>query len=222
MEQQHRDRENTEDKVLLTEEVQNSTDCLDEQTHNVVPAKPKKRLNTHQAMMVRVCVSGAMIALSVIFCRYLGFPQTGIWRVEIGFLPIAFIAFLWGPVWAGVSYGASDLIGAAVFTGVNPFITLEKILTGVVMGVLFYGGRKTRRRIGAVRITAAFALIAFFGDFLMMTFIFHFAFGFPWSTAFMFRGVNAAVNFFGRSLLMWLADIRLTSRLLREGEKYGL
>ncbi len=198
---------------------------MEQQQHHNQTEPQKKggaRAHTGRNMLIRITATGAMVALSVIFCRYLGFPQTGIWRVEIGFLPIAFIAFLWGPLWAGVGYGASDLIGAAIFTGVNPFITVEKVFTGVVMGIFFYGGRRKRGCIGNARMMIAFAIIALVGDFFMMALIFKFAFGYTWGAALAFRGGNATVNFCMRTLIMWLADMRLTKRLLKEGEKYGL
>ncbi len=182
---------------------------------------PRKRKKGH-ILLTRLCAAALMTSLAVIFCRLLGFPQSGIWRVEISFLPIAFVAFLWGPIWAGVTYGTADLIGAAISTGVNPFITIEKVFIGVVMGVLFWRGRSKRTRIGIVRILLAFAIIAVFGDFLMMAFIFKFAFGYTWSAALLFRGVNASVNLVMRCLLMWICDLRLTTRLLHEGDKFGV
>ncbi len=177
---------------------------------------------TARAMLIRVTLSGVMVALSVIFCRLLGFPQEGIWRVEIGFLPIALIAFLWGPLWAGAAYGASDLIGAAIFTGINPFITVEKVLTGVIMGIFFSQRRGRRPRIGVVRSLIAFASIAVFLDFLMMVFIFHFGFGFGWGEAFAFRGVNAAVNLVLRVAVILICDHTMTERLMREVHKRGI
>ena len=63
--------------------------------------------------LMRISVCAMMIALAIILCRQLGFPQTGAYRVEISFLPIAVVAMMMGPIWAGVSYGLADLIGAA-------------------------------------------------------------------------------------------------------------
>ncbi len=188
------------------------------------PARPRDNAHRRYArtMLIRLCATAVMIALAVILCRLLGFPQSGIWRVEISFLPIAFVAFLWGPVWAGAAYGTADLIGAAIFTGVNPFITLEKLFSGVVMGIFFHRRSSRRTRIGVGRTLLAFLVIAVLGDFAMMAFIFKFAFGYTWGAALAFRGVNASVNLVIRCCLMCLCDLRLTARLLREGEKYGV
>ncbi len=206
-------------EALSAEEQGGAADTapLDKEVVRIVPKKSRSHV-----LLLRLCAVAIMTALAVIFCRLLGFPQSGIWRVEISFLPIAFVAFLWGPVWAGASYGTADLIGAALFTGVNPFITLEKIFSGVIMGIFFRRGRSDRIRIGIPRILSAFTVIAVFGDFLMMAFIFKFAFGYTWSAALLVRGVNALVNLVMRILLMTLCDLRLTTRLLHEGEKYGV
>ena len=164
--------------------------------------------NTKKTLL-RTCICGMLIGVAVVFCRWLGFPQNGIWRVEFSFLPIAIVAMLYGPLWAGASYGIADLIGAAIFTGVNPFITLVKVLTGVVMGVFFKG----RKKIGYGRILVAFAIIGVALDFLAMTFIFHFGFGHTWEVAFVARGANALVNAAIRIPTLLLCDGRLTAYL---------
>ena len=92
--------------------------------------------------LVKLTTTALMIAMSIILCRLLGFPQNGSYRIELGFLPIAVVAMLYGPVLSGIAYGIADLIGAAIFTGINPFITLCKILFGVVMGLFFYRREK--------------------------------------------------------------------------------
>lgn len=81
-------------------------------------------------IIIRLTTTAVMIAMSVVLCRLLGFPQTGSYRIEISFLPIAVVAMLYGPIWSGVAYGVADLIGAAIFTGINPLITLCKVLFG--------------------------------------------------------------------------------------------
>ena len=95
-------------------------------------------------ILLRLTTTAVMIAMSIVLCRLLGFPPTGTYRIELGFLPIAVIAMLYGPIWSGVAYGISDLIGAWIFTGINPFITLCKIAFGVVMGLFFYRREKNR------------------------------------------------------------------------------
>ena len=152
--------------------------------------------------LLKATTSAMMIALSIIFCRYLGFPTSGMYRVEIGFLPIAIIAILYGPVWSAVSYGIADLIGALIWTGVNPFILLCKIIFGLLMGLVFHG----REKIGFPRNILFFLFGGFTVDIVMMTPIFVYAFGYPWDSALIFRLAAFAVNTPARIVLMVLAD----------------
>ena len=152
--------------------------------------------------LLKATTSAMMIALSIIFCRYLGFPTSGMYRVEIGFLPIAIIAILYGPVWSAVSYGIADLIGALIWTGVNPFILLCKIIFGLLMGLVFYG----REKIGIARNILFFLLIGIVVDISMMKPIFVYMFGYTWESALIFRSVACLVNTAARIILMVLAD----------------
>ena len=169
----------------------------------------------HKGQLVRLTLCGAMTALCIVFCRLLGFPQTGIWRVDFGFLPIAAVGLLYGPLWAGVSYGVADLIGAAIFTGVNPMITLQKALIGALMGAFFRG----RERLGWVRILLSMALISVLLDFAAMTVIFRVYFGYTWGAALLARGVNAAVNFALRVPILLVCDRRLIPLLATKGAR---
>lgn len=143
-----------------------------------------------------------MVALSVVFCRMLGFPSTGMYRVEIGFFPIMIVAILYGPAWSAVSYGLADLIGALIFTGVNPMILLCKVIFGLLMGIVFYN----REKIGLVRNILFFLLIGFVVDILMMTPIFVFMFGYTWESAIIWRLAAFSVNTPARIILTALTD----------------
>ena len=143
-----------------------------------------------------------MVALSIVFCRVLGFPTTGMWRVEIGFLPILIVAILYGPVWSAVSYGLADFIGALIYTGINPFILLCKIVFGLLMGVVFHG----KEKIGLPRNILFFLLVGFVVDIMMMTPIFVFMFGYTWKAALIWRLAAFSVNTPVRIVLTVLTD----------------
>ena len=164
---------------------------------------------------MRVTICGAMVALSIIFCRLLGFPQTGAWRVDFGFLPIAVVGLLFGPIWSGVSYGLADLVGALIFTGVNPLITLQKVFVGVVMGLFFHH----RTRIGTPRILISLALIAIFLDFAAMVPIFHYYFGKLWGDALLSRALSAGVNFPLRVIVLLVCDRHLVPLLTNKASR---
>jgi len=161
---------------------------------------------------LRLCLCSGMIALAVVLCRLLGFPPSGIWRVEFSFVPMAVIACLYGAPWSGICWGIADLIGAAIFTGINPLITLEKVLCGVVYGVCFH----RRARVGWWRNLLANGVIALFLDFLMMSVIFRFMFGYTWGAAFAWRAGNAAVNLVIRTVTLAVCD-RYLFGVLRKG-----
>jgi ECF transporter S component (folate family) len=152
--------------------------------------------------LLKITTSAMMVALSIVFCRVLGFPTTGMWRVEIGFLPILIVAILYGPVWSAVSYGLADLIGALIYTGINPFILLCKIVFGLLMGVVFHG----REKIGLPRNILFFLLVGFIVDIMMMTPIFVFMFGYTWEAALIWRLAAFSVNTPVRIVLTVLTD----------------
>ena len=80
-----------------------------------------QRRSEAQALL-KVTTCAMMIALSVVFCRVLGFPTSGMYRVEIGFLPIAIIAILYGPLWSALTCGfdrSDDLYGCEPL---DPFV----------------------------------------------------------------------------------------------------
>ena len=107
--------------------------------------KDGKRRGSRRAHATVLCLtlSAVMAALSMLICRLVLYliPLSGMYRIDIGFLPIAAVAILAGPVWAGAAYGAADLIGALLTTGMNFGILACKILTGVILGILLYRKR---------------------------------------------------------------------------------
>lgn len=93
-----------------------------------------------------------LIALQIILTRFCSI-QTPIVRIGFGFLPVAMIAIMYGPIWAGVSNGIADIIGVVLFpTGAFfPGFTLTAILAGIIYGVFLYNKPITWTRIiGAV------------------------------------------------------------------------
>ena len=152
--------------------------------------------------LIRLTTCAMMVALSVVLCRLLGFPQNGATRVEIGFLPIAVVAYLYGPIWSATAYGLADFIGAAIFTGVNPFITLCKIVFGLAMGLCFHG----RERIGLWRNVAFFVAVAIVVDIGMMTPIFVRMFGYELWSAVTYRSIGALFNTPVRIICLALAE----------------
>ena len=147
-------------------------------------------------VLVRLAVSAMMTALSIVLCRLLGWsPAESMGRVEIGFLPVAIVGMLYGPLWSGVVYGVADLIGAAIWTGVNPWITLCKMAFGVLLGLGLYTRRKPRAWEISVRSAVTLVVIGFFVDVLAMSWVFvTMGYAPDFGVAFVTRVINAAVN----------------------------
>ena len=176
--------------------------------------KTKKDVRFMRTTLLRMTVCAMMIALAIVLCRLLGFPQTGAYRVEISFLPIAVVAMLMGPIWAGASYGLADFIGAAVTTGINPFITLCKIAFGAAMGFAFY-----KKKPGVIRSIVFFIAAGIIIDIGMMMPIFIYGFGYGVKAAFNYRLIGFAVNTPVRILLMILTGKYLMPLLSRYQKK---
>ncbi len=144
-----------------------------------------------QAMLRRLSLAAIMAAASVVLCRWLGFsPGDSMYRVEIGFLPIAVVGILTGPLWSAAAYGVADLVGSLLTTGMNPLILACKILTGAVFGVFLY-----RKKPGLVQSIAVSLVIGVCIDTLAMAGVFAlYGWAPTYGSALAVRAVNAAVN----------------------------
>ena len=80
-----------------------------------------------------------LIALEIVLTRFLSI-NTPILRIGFGFLPVAMIAIMYGPLWAGLSYAVGDVLGMMIFpTGAYfPGFTLTAFLTGVTFGLFLH------------------------------------------------------------------------------------
>ncbi len=85
----------------------------------------------------KIAVTALLIAVEIILTRFISI-QTPILRVSFGFVPIAMVAMIYGPFYAGAGAAIADLIGVTIFpTGAFfPGFTLTALLTGVVYGLL--------------------------------------------------------------------------------------
>lgn len=172
-----------------------------------------KRKTTGAALM-RLCFTAVAVAMSVVVCRFLGFtPLDSPVRFDFGFLPIAVIAEMFGPVYSGVGYLIADVIGSFVQGyAPNPWIAACKLLSGILMGIFF-----TRGRTSLSRVIVAFTLINAVVDFLLMTPIFVFMYGLPWGVAFATRAVNAALTLPFRIVTFYILSRALKKPLARFG-----
>ncbi len=87
----------------------------------------------------KLVIIGLMIALNIILVRFLRI-QTPMLRISFGFLPIAIVAILYGPIWAGMAAAISDVIGITLVPIGTPFFgfTLTAFLSGAFYGLFLY------------------------------------------------------------------------------------
>jgi len=83
----------------------------------------------------RLVVLAFLIALEIILTRFCSI-QTPIVRIGFGFLPVAMMGILYGPLWAGIGYAAGDVLGMLIFPSAAyfPGFTLTAFLTGIIFG----------------------------------------------------------------------------------------
>ena len=86
-----------------------------------------------------------LVAIEVILNRFLSINTTE-FKIGFSFLPIALCGMLFGPVWAAVAGGLSDIVGATLFPlgTFHPGFTIVAALMGVVFG-LFLRKKEGRR-----------------------------------------------------------------------------
>ena len=141
--------------------------------------------------LFRLTATAVMVAMSVVLCRYLGFsPQDTPLRFEIGFYPIALVAYMFGPLYSALGYALADIIGS-LMSGYAPnvWITLCQALFGMTMGFFFY-----KKGFSLCRVTVCFTLIAAVIETLFKAPIFIFMYAYTPGFAFGSRALNALIN----------------------------
>ncbi|MBE6634664.1 MAG: folate family ECF transporter S component [Ruminococcaceae bacterium] len=136
-------------------------------------------------------LTAAMTALSVVFCRFLGYAPEGTpFRFDLGFLPIALVGYMLGPVYAALGYAVADIIGS-LLNGYapNPWILLCQIAFALIMGVFFY-----KKNITLKRVILCFLLGAVLVDFLLKSPVLVYMYSWTWSFTLWSRAINALIN----------------------------
>ena len=102
----------------------------------------RRKLAYHLRAMT---VTAVMIALAIVLERILAI-NTQIVKIGFNFVPIAFVAILYGPFYATLAAALSDLIGAHIIqTGAFfPGFTITAALTGLFFGLFLW--RAFRRK----------------------------------------------------------------------------
>lgn len=120
-----------------------------------VPRKPLHKeaffmFKTKQGVKTLATVA-VMVAAEIVLSRFLSISTYSI-KIGFGFLPIAIVAMLYGPLWAAAAAGTADFLGAVLFP-IGPYFpgfTLTALLTGAVFGVFLHRQRNFPRVLAAV------------------------------------------------------------------------
>src|SRR5665647_1580567 len=91
----------------------------------------------NNSKVTRLITIGLFIALEIILTRFLSI-NTPFIRIGFGFLPVAMLGIMYGPVWAGISYAIGDVLGMLIFPSgaFFPGFTLSAALTGIAFGII--------------------------------------------------------------------------------------
>ncbi|MBQ3017072.1 MAG: folate family ECF transporter S component [Clostridia bacterium] len=174
----------------------------------------KKKVNNQ---IFALTVTSVMVAMSVVLCRFVGFSPEGTpFRFEFGFLPIAFVGYMLGPLYAGLGYLVADVIGS-LFSGYAPnvWISLCQFATGAVFGLFFH-----KKKISLPSILLCFGSVAVVIDFLLKSPIFVFMYDWTWEFTLATRAINGAVNFLLRAVTFYLFIRLLKEQMDRISKKF--
>ena len=122
-------------------------------------------MNKNKITTEILVVTGFMIALSVVLSKLISINISFL-RVGFGFLPIAVLAIMYGPVIAAIGYGVADLLGAWLLpTGTFfPGFTVSAVLTGLIFGWILY-----KKEVTFVRALIASAIVCLAVNLLLNT-----------------------------------------------------
>ena len=87
----------------------------------------------------RLVTIAFFIALEVVLTRFLSI-QTDFLRIGFGFLPVACVGILFGPLWAGAAYAVGDVLGMLIFPSGSyfPGFTASAFLIGCIYGLFLH------------------------------------------------------------------------------------
>ena len=96
----------------------------------------------------RLVIMAFLIAMEIILTRFCSI-NTPILRIGFGFLPVAMMGIMFGPVWAAAGYAIGDLLGMLIFPSgaYFPGVTLTAFLTGLVFGLFLHNREITWKRV---------------------------------------------------------------------------
>lgn len=136
------------------------------------------KTSTFELKKVSCLAITAMLVAASVILGYLSFmPAEGI-RLSLAYLPVAAMAFFFGPVVAVCGAGAIDLINFMLkpMGAFNPGITLCALITGLIYGIFFY-----QKKLTPLRAFLAFFTNALLNNLLLKSYFLALLSGTSWS-----------------------------------------
>ena len=157
----------------------------------------------------KIVVTGFMIALSVVLSKLVSINISFL-RIGFGFLPVAVLAIMYGPVIAAIGNGLADLLGAWMFpTGTFfPGFTVSAVLTGLIFGWVLY-----RREVTFARASIASAIVCLTVNLLLNTWWLTFIIGKGFTVLLASRAVKEIVAIPIMALLIVVIDRSVLKRI---------
>lgn len=103
-------------------------------------------------------ITAMLVAIEFILVRYLKVMIGGTIRISFGFIPMVAVSILYGPLWSGIAFALSDILGATLVPiGIyHPGFTFSAFLKGFIFGMILH-----KRDISWKNITIASIIVVF-------------------------------------------------------------
>ena len=160
---------------------------------------------------------GLMIALQIIFTRFLSIEYGQILRISFAFLPMAIVGIVYGPVYGGVGATIANLLGA-VLRGITPFpgFVLSAFLAGSIYGLLLHNKPQKMWRV-----CTAVALICGFVNIGLNTYWVHLMTGNPMSVLLPIRSVQNGIMAVVMVALIWTVAYPIVAHYNTDAKNLG-
>jgi ECF transporter S component (folate family) len=142
-----------------------------------------------------IVFAGVLIAMHIIFARFISIPVGQILRISISGVPLVLSGLWLGPVTGGICGLIGDLIGCAINGyAPNPFITIATVLVGLIPGLFckfMVGDKPGVKRF--LRFLLVIAITRFLSSQLLTTFGLSVMYGMPFTATFISRFASTTV-----------------------------
>lgn len=149
-----------------------------------------KKSSQNLSKIAPLCVCSMMLALRIVLGMFSNFTLSFMPFVKIGFsfLPIVIVAYLYGPVCAGIVSGAGDILSIILANptafSIMPGITLCYVLEGIIFGVILF-----EKELKVKRVIIAFLCVLLLCRLPLNTLVLHALMGIDYLQLLLYRAI---------------------------------